>query len=119
MDDARHMDVGGFKARLREQREALLRLIQSRASDEAPEVDKTRSGRLTRMDDLRSQAMSAETERRRKHELARINSALRRLDEGEYGYCSVCGEAIAAGRLGVNPAAECCIRCATQAEQRR
>jgi DnaK suppressor protein len=89
------------------------------ATDEEPDVDKTRSGRLTRMDELRSQAMSAETGRRRKLELARIESALRRLEEGEFGYCSVCGEAIAAGRLGVDPAAECCIRCATQAEQRR
>jgi DnaK suppressor protein len=91
--------------------------MEASAGDEQPDPDKTRSGRLTRLDDLYSQAMNAETVRRRKLELVRIETALRRLAEGDYGFCSVCGEAIAPKRLDVDPAAERCIRCATNAEQ--
>jgi DnaK suppressor protein len=117
MDNHRRMDRETIKARLSAQRASLLRLMEGRDEGETPELDKTRSGRLTRMDELHSQAMSAESVRRRKLELVRIEAALRRLEAEEYGYCSVCGEAIGAARLGVDPAAEQCIRCATLAEQ--
>lgn len=41
-----------------------------------------------------------------------INQALRRLEEGSYGECESCGEAIAAARLEVLPEATRCINCA-------
>jgi len=117
MEDRMKMDMDAIRTRLLSMRAALLQLMETSRVDPQPEVDKTRSGRLTRMDELRSEAMSAETVRRRKAELARIEAALARLDEGDYGLCTVCGEAIAAGRLGADPAVEQCIRCATLAEQ--
>jgi RNA polymerase-binding transcription factor DksA len=48
----------------------------------------------------------------RKH-LADLDSALERLDAGDYGRCEVCGGAIATGRLLARPAARTCIGCAT------
>jgi DnaK suppressor protein len=116
MDDRLELDMEVIKSRLDSQRAELLRLMEATAGEEEPEVDKTRSGRLTRMDELRSQAMSVETERRRKLELARIDAALRRLEEGDYGFCTVCGDPIASGRIGVDPSVEQCIHCATSAE---
>lgn len=41
-------------------------------------------------------------------EIRMINAALKRLDEGEYGYCTVCGERIAEGRLDLLPATPFC-----------
>ncbi|MBA4601139.1 TraR/DksA C4-type zinc finger protein [Thermoactinomyces mirandus] len=41
--------------------------------------------------------------------LAEIESALRRMDEGTYGCCKVCGEEIAFERLEAVPATEYCI----------
>ena len=41
-----------------------------------------------------------------------INQALRRLEEGSYGQCESCGEAIAPARLDVLPEATRCINCA-------
>lgn len=109
-----------LKARLLAQRDALCMQIAAADEDAAgADVDPTRAGRLTRLDDLRHQAMGAESVRRRKRELARIEAALRRLEEGEYGECAACGEPIAPARLQVDPAAEWCIRCATRAEERR
>ena len=38
------------------------------------------------------------------------------VEEGEYGWCEACGEAIAPGRLEIDPTALLCIDCASQAE---
>lgn len=42
-----------------------------------------------------------------------IQRALSRLDEGEYGNCITCGEAINDGRLQVKPEASQCVQCAS------
>ena len=75
-------------------------------------LDQQSVGRLSRMDALQAQAMAQARERKRRADLVRIDLALRRLDEGEYGYCTECGEEIAQARLDVDPMAERCIKCA-------
>jgi DnaK suppressor protein len=75
-------------------------------------LDQQAVGRLSRMDALQGQAMAQASERQRRADIQRIEAALKRLDEGEYGYCAHCGEDIAAKRLKVDPAAAFCIRCA-------
>jgi RNA polymerase-binding protein DksA len=52
--------------------------------------------------------------RQAQHDLAEIEAALRRLDEGTYGVCEVCGDPIGEGRLDARPAARWCIGCATR-----
>ena len=46
-------------------------------------------------------------------EIADINAALQRLDEGNYGVCSNCGEDIDTRRLDALPYAVECIDCAS------
>ncbi|MDZ7662356.1 TraR/DksA family transcriptional regulator [Thiohalophilus sp.] len=81
------------------------------------ELDQTRVGRLSRMDALQGQAMSRAAGQRRQQMLVRIESALRRMDAGDYGYCLRCEEEIAPARLHADPAATLCIRCASASEQ--
>lgn len=50
-------------------------------------------------------------ERRDLDELELVESALQRLDQGVYGDCVGCGEAIALSRLRVQPAAQRCAAC--------
>ncbi len=45
------------------------------------------------------------TRDRQRKLIAKIDAALRRLDEGEYGYCEVTGEPISLGRLEARPIA--------------
>jgi len=45
-----------------------------------------------------------------------LDTALRRLDEGEYGLCEDCGAEIGPGRLRVLPFAKRCLSCQHQAE---
>lgn len=47
-----------------------------------------------------------------KHELAMINSALKRIDSGDYFSCSVCGEEIPPSRLELLPFSTRCVSCA-------
>lgn len=47
-----------------------------------------------------------------KHELALVNSALGRIEKGEYGICEACGNEISEERLDALPHAEKCINCA-------
>jgi RNA polymerase-binding transcription factor DksA len=44
-------------------------------------------------------------------ELSRIEAALRRIDDGRYGICDRCGEAIGAQVLLGNPASSVCLAC--------
>lgn len=77
------------------------------------ELDQQAVGRLSRMDALQYQAMAKAQAARRQTEKTRLNAALARMNEGEYGYCEDCGEDIAAARLELDPAAAKCIGCAT------
>ena len=45
-------------------------------------------------------------------QLAAIDAALRRLDEGGYGQCERCGQPIAPERLAARPTATRCVSCA-------
>ena len=74
-------------------------------------LDKSKVGRLSRMDALQAQQMAQETARRRQIQLQKIDSALRRMDAGEYGYCHICGDEIGVARLGFDPASTRCIGC--------
>jgi DnaK suppressor protein len=46
--------------------------------------------------------------------LARTERALRKLDEGTYGICDRCGEAISPGRMRALPDGVLCMKCASE-----
>lgn len=75
------------------------------------ELDQQSVGRLSRMDALQNQAMAQATSRRRSARRQRILAALCRLDEGEFGYCTECGEEIPRGRLALDPTHPTCVTC--------
>lgn len=50
------------------------------------------------------------------HELVAVRAALERMDEGSYGQCTDCGEAVGAQRLQAQPQAQRCIACQSQWE---
>jgi len=103
------------RARLMARKEELQSLSDiSLAARDTVTLDQQSVGRLSRMDAMQQQAMAQATERQRGNELVRINQAMSRLDEGDYGYCDECGEEIAAKRLEIDPAAILCVRCASR-----
>ncbi len=102
------------RARLVTLRNELVELSEATNEDRAPvELDQQSVGRLSRMDALQEQAMQLETERRRQQTIARVDAALIRLDDGEYGFCISCGDEISDGRLDQDPTVPTCIKCAS------
>ena len=76
-------------------------------------LDQQSVGRLSRMDALQNQAMAKAQQTRRDSEATGLRAALARLEDGEFGYCEDCGEAIAPRRLALNLTATRCISCAS------
>ena len=115
MDDTN--DVAAFRDLLLARERTLIREEASgEDSVSTIELDQTRVGRLSRIEALQAQQMAKASSRRRRMERGRIAAALKRIDDGEYGYCLSCGDTIPAPRLKIDPAATQCVGCATSAE---
>ena len=80
------------------------------------QLDQTKVGRLSRMDALQAQAMAKASAERRAAQLRETDAALRRIDEGSYGDCQRCEEAINPRRLDADPTARLCIDCVSNSE---
>ena len=107
-------ETKSIKHLLENQREELLRQAEITRKDRKPvELDQSQVGRLSRMDAMQVQEMSLEQERRREITIQRINAALIRVAEGEYGSCLHCGEGISSKRLEFDLATPLCVDCAS------
>lgn len=112
-DDAYSLLVQQFRPRLEEELAEIDRLSVENESWSAPvELDQQSVGRVPRVDAMQMQAMSQAVQRRRMHRRHQVLQALRRMDDGEFGYCAECGEEIPLGRLNIDPAFPTCVRCA-------
>jgi len=115
MDDT--IDFAAFRDLLLARERVLIEEeVRGDDSAETIELDQTRFGRLSRIDAMQAQQMAKASSRRRHAERGRIAAALKRIDDGEYGYCLGCGELIPVPRLKIDPAATQCVGCATRSE---
>ena len=106
-------DTKAFRQALCEERDALQQSSAGTAEKRSPvTLDQQSVGRLSRMDAMQGQAMAIAEEERRQQRLRLIDAALKRIDEGEYGYCVSCGDDIPEKRLKFDPAALKCVDCA-------
>jgi DnaK suppressor protein len=105
------------RERLEALRESLLAESEATADARDPvTLDQQSVGRLSRMDAMAGQHMAAANERARQAQIVKIDAALRRLDDGDYGYCTNCDEPIAPKRLDADPTASLCIACQSARE---
>ena len=112
MEDA---EIEKFRTQLLRLRSELEGLEEtSKEATKPVELDQASVGRLSRMDAMQSQQMAQELARRRQQQLVRIEGALRRIESGDYGYCSVCDEEIDVRRLTLDPTNTRCVKCADQ-----
>ena len=106
------MDHTGFRESILQEIDELRALSNASRESRAPvELDQQSVGRLSRMDAMQQQSMDLAREERRRQRLAVLAAALRRVDEGEYGYCLACGEDILPRRLEIDPAVTLCVSC--------
>ena len=114
------IDVESFHAKLNQSREELTALSKAATDSRKPvELDQQSVGRLSRQDALQQQAMAKAQEARRGNELRKIEQALARIDDGEFGWCEECGEAIDVRRLEIDLTATHCAPCAGAGQKPR
>ena len=100
LDDA--LDLAHFKTLLEQRAAELDRLLgDAESRSQSVELDQSKVGRLSRMDALQQQAMNDAIRSRARHERVRLQLALKRWHEGDYGWCNQCGELIASAPSGV------------------
>jgi len=115
-------EIKQFETVLRERREKL-RTIISNALVSADENFGTLAGQVRdagddSVADLVS-GLNLNQVAREAGEIADIEAALRRIQDGGFGECIECGNAIAVSRLTVYPTAKRCIDCQTRHENTR
>ena len=108
-------DVG---ARLRAERSAVLERLAGLRGDRERFVEASRDSNADDEHDPEGATIAFErsqvnslVERTRQH-LAEVEAAERRLDEGAYGTCEVCGRPVGDERLEARPTARTCVNCA-------
>ena len=106
-------DLDAVRATLLDEIETLRSSSASTAEKRTPvTLDQQSVGRLSRMDALQVQAMAKAEEERRQQRLRLIDAALKRIDDGDFGYCVSCGYDIPEKRMAFDPAAFQCVDCA-------
>ena len=122
------MDTNQARRRLEEERTRLLRTREGFQEGGLEEGSQAAVGELSNVDqhpaDVATDTMEREKDLsmrdRVDSELADIEAALRRIDDGTYGICEVCGRPIGDARLEAIPTARRCVedQAATEREVR-
>lgn len=93
-----------FREKLTAWKDAILREAQGTLSQ--LQVDSLREADLTdRASSETDWSIELRTRDRQRKLISKIEAALRRIDDGEYGYCEVSGEPISLARLEARPIA--------------
>jgi DnaK suppressor protein len=93
-----------FRAKLLAWKDAILREAKDTLSQ--LQVDSLREADMTdRASSETDWSIELRTRDRQRKLIAKIEAALRRIDDGEYGYCEVTGEPISLARLEARPIA--------------
>lgn len=110
------MDMERLRRQLLEERENLLSQLEHKAQ---PPQSNIGLGNHMADDATEAfeQAKRVSLTRREREILAKIDKALRKMDEGTYGYCERCGAPIDYARLKAIPYATLCLRCQKKIEQ--
>jgi DnaK suppressor protein len=117
----KHLDTPAFKTALLLQRQSLLEQLITLRGGEVGRAQASSEHFATR-DDTPAAANSARDlefalDAHDTAEIAAVNAALQRLEDGSYGECVDCGRPIAEARLKVAPEAARCIHCQEKTEK--
>jgi len=113
------MDVQTFKSTLSAERERLLthsrKSIENElniSSDDLPDEADLAASEI-------QQSLILKQRHQERIRIAKIDTALRKIDDGTFGLCETCDETIHSGRLLANPASTHCVICQEQNERKK
>ncbi|OVE81763.1 hypothetical protein BVY03_02790 [bacterium K02(2017)] len=104
-------ELNKLKNSLLELKTQLTDFINNSTADSAPVELSKPIGRLSRMDEMQQQQMHKANRLNAKNRLTRVESALLRFKNKEYGYCNECEDYISFKRLMAKPESLFCLDC--------
>jgi RNA polymerase-binding protein DksA len=120
------IDVNEIKGRLlklRAQLERDIAIKDHQVAEDGDDLDPERGGVSNHMADDANETAEQETmltlRSSAERQLAHVNEALGRIDDGSYGTCSNCGKPINPARLDALPFSTLCINCQNLADKGR
>ncbi len=118
MDDLNNEQIEDRRRALVSLEEELCRLLQAtKEGTQVVDLDEP-IGRLTRMDAIQQQHMSAANRRSVDLRLRQVRQALELVERGEYGLCRRCDDPIGFPRLEARPESPYCLVCQDEIDRR-
>jgi DnaK suppressor protein len=110
--------IAELRAALVQLQEDLEQLLRStRAGAKPVDLDEP-IGRLTRMDAIQQQKVSAASRREHDIRLQQVRQALTAIDHDRYGLCRRCEEPIGFPRLSARPESPYCLECQDEIDRK-
>ena len=100
------------------EKELELSIASSESTSKPVDLDEA-IGRISRIDAIQNQKIVAANRRSMQLRLKLVRAAQTALDNDDYGFCRVCDDNIAYGRLKAKPEATMCVQCQSKRETRR
>jgi DnaK suppressor protein len=117
MGELSKSDIAALGDRLEALRDELDALLASTAERARPVDLDQPIGRVSRVDALQQQSMLAANRAAASQRRQRVQAALHRITQDEYGECIRCGEPIDPRRLDAQPEAPLCVACQELSER--
>ncbi len=118
MEDLTEGQIAELKIRLSTLSDELTASLESTRDDTRPVSLEEPIGRLTRMDAIQQQSMSAAIRRQTDLRLRQVAQALELARRGEYGLCRRCEEPIGYARLSARPESPYCLGCQDEIDRK-
>lgn len=107
------MDKVKLKQRIIEELNSTNQKIKALKELTQPIAPENAIGRVSRMDAINNKAVNEMALRQAQFKLQKLEMALEKIDQKDFGKCRKCGHDIQDGRLMLMPENALCIRCAS------
>jgi DnaK suppressor protein len=104
-----------LKRKIEEAIDAQRTLIDSLSETSKPVAPDNAIGRLSRMEALNDRAVSEASLNAARHKLSRLENALGKIGQPDFGICVSCDKPIPPGRILLMPEATRCVPCSDKA----
>jgi DnaK suppressor protein len=111
-------DLDKFKKILEQERLTILRKAKKTLDEEAVFDTDDLPDDMDKASTEYQQSLTFRLRDREKYLLSKIEKALSRLEEGEFGVCELCGEDISLKRLEARPVTTLCVKCKEEQEKK-
>lgn len=103
-----------LKKQIKQMIKNLRQEIEEMQSHAAPVTPENSIGRISRMDAINNKSVVEASLRNRTKKLSKLQLALSKIDDADFGICSHCKKTIQSKRLMLMPQSDRCVSCASR-----